>query len=482
MRDILRLRTGWLHAWVGFVGGLVLVVVFTAGTLALFDTEITRWMQPELASLPAVAMTGEALDRAGERVRALRETGVVAFVNLPSARDPVLRILHYDGHAFIGPVLDPRDGAVLTARETSGGQLFFDLHQSLYRGPIWGNLVTEMAAIGLIVAVISGVIIHFRNLVPDLLLFRPFAAPGRAWLDAHIMAGVLLLPFITMMAYTGAVIHAPRLFPMVGSGHAARPVAGGAPHDGGPFAPLGPMVAQAEEIFGRGRVGFVMFGAGTVSFYRADAADFAMTRDHADFSARDGRLLTVIRVGHGVQRLGGAMRGLHFIRWGTPALRWLYFVCGVVGSMMMSAGLVLFLMKQRRAHGGAFLLDLAETLALAVTLGLPVGTLAFLWGNRLLSSQLVHREAWEVSVFFIVWAGALFHAGVRCFRGDVRRGWREQAGMIGLLACVLPLLDAVTRPATGFRLHWDVFLGVDACALAFGLLALWGRSRIARTG
>lgn len=103
MRDIQRLRMGWLHAWVGFVGGLVLVVVFTAGTLALFDTEITRWMQPELASLPAVAMTGEALDRAGERVRALRETGVVAFVNLPSARDPVLRILHYDGHAFIGP-------------------------------------------------------------------------------------------------------------------------------------------------------------------------------------------------------------------------------------------------------------------------------------------------------------------------------------------------------------------------------------------
>ncbi|MFT8645482.1 PepSY domain-containing protein [Gluconacetobacter sp.] len=183
MRDILRLRTGWLHAWVGFVGGLVLVVVFTAGTLALFDTEITRWMQPELAALPAVAMTGEALDRAGERVRALRETGVVAFVNLPSARDPVLRILHYDGHASIGPVLDPRDGAVLTARETSGGQLFFDLRQSLYRGPIWGNLVTEMAAIGLIVAVISGVIIHFRNLVPDRLLFRPFAALAvAAWL------------------------------------------------------------------------------------------------------------------------------------------------------------------------------------------------------------------------------------------------------------------------------------------------------------
>lgn len=49
MRDILRNRMGWLHAWVGFVCGVILVVVFTGGSLAMFDTEITRWMQPELS-------------------------------------------------------------------------------------------------------------------------------------------------------------------------------------------------------------------------------------------------------------------------------------------------------------------------------------------------------------------------------------------------------------------------------------------------
>lgn len=482
MRDILRNRMGWLHAWVGFVGGLVLVVAFTGGTLALFDTEITRWMEPELAALPEAAMTGEALDHAGAQVWALREKGQNAFLNLPSARDPVLRILHYDGHAFVGPVLDPRDGTALHSRETRGGQLFFDLHQSLYRGPVWGNLVTEAAGIGLIVAVMSGVIIHFRNLVPDLLLFRPFAAPGRAWLDAHLVAGVLLLPFIVMMAYTGAVIHAPRLFPMIGAGHAARPA--GRPDAGmrvvGPYAPLAPMLAQAEDVFGRGRIGFVMFGTGTVSFYRADAADFAMTRDHADFSASDGRLVGVERIGHGMPRLGGVMRGLHFIRWGTPALRWLYFVCGVVGSMMMAAGLVLFLMKHRRVHGGTFRLALAETLALAVTLGLPLASLGYLWGSRLLPPELMHRADRETGVFFLVWLVALVHAGMRCFGGAVRPAWRDQACAIAVLGCGLPILDAMSRAGTALRLHADVYLAVDACALGFGLLALWGQRVIVR--
>ncbi|MBB2204762.1 PepSY-associated TM helix domain-containing protein [Gluconacetobacter takamatsuzukensis] len=483
MRDVLRTRMGWLHAWVGFVGGLVLVVAFTGGTLALFDTEITRWMQPELAALPAAAMTGQALDHAGAQVWALREKGQIVFLNLPSARDPVLRILHYDGHAFVGPVLDPRDGVEVKSRATEGGQLFFDLHQSLYRGPVWGNLMTEAAGIGLIVAVISGVIIHWRNLVPDLLLFRPFAAPGRAWLDAHIMAGVLLLPFVTMMAYTGAVIHAPRLFPMIGAGHAAKAASragGGERRDGGAYAPLAPIFAQAEEIFGRGRIGFVMFGSGTVSFYRADAADFAMTRDHADFSAVDGKLVGVTRVGHGMRRLDGAMRGLHFIRWGTPGLRWLYFVGGVVGSMMMSAGLVLFLMKHRRGQGGGVMLGLAETLALAVTLGLPLAALGFLWGNRLLPADLAHRAELETRIFFLLWLGALVHAALRCFRGAVRHGWREQACGIAVLGCALPFLDIVSRSGTGVRLHWDLYLGVDACALGFGLLALWGQRMMVR--
>lgn len=483
MRDTLRNRMGWLHSWVGFVSGLILVVVFTGGTLAMFDTEITRWMQPELAVLPQTALTAEALNHAGEQMQALQGAGQMAFLSLPSERDPVLRILHYDGHAFVGPALSPRDGTDLNVRQTQGGQLFFDLHQSLYRGPVWGNMVTEIVAIGLLIAVFSGLVIHFRNLVPDLLLFRPFAAPGRSWLDAHLMAGVLMLPFIIMITYTGAVIHGPRLFPMISNGHGGKAANRAGPdkaHGMASAAPLAPMWEQAKAVFGEGNIGFIRFEPRTISFYRSDAADFVMTRDHVDFSPRDGRQIGVKYGERGIQALGGVMRGLHYARWGTTGLRWLYFVCGAVGSAMMSAGLVLFVIKHRRAHGGTVKLALAEAFTLSVTLGLPVAALGFLWSNRLIAPSLAQRDLLEAKVFFLLWLCLLLHAVVRSGAGCVRAAWREQAWALAVLGCGLPLLDLLSRRGSGWTPQLDVYLAVDACAFGFGVLAMWGQSMIAR--
>ncbi|MBS1104332.1 PepSY domain-containing protein [Gluconobacter sp. Dm-62] len=469
----------WLHGWVGFIGGLVLVVTFTGGTLALFDTEITRWMQPELSNVAFSPMTDDALNRAGDLALSMRRNGLIVFLNLPSSRDPVLRLLHYDGHAFVGTAVNASDGADIPLRDTTGGQIFFDLHHSLYRGPSIGNFVTEAAAVGLIIAVISGVIIHFRNLLPDLILFRPFAAPGRAWMDAHIMAGVLLLPFITMMAYTGAVIHAPRLFPSVDGKHAARPGSlsrSDIERAADSHAPLAPMLHQAETVFGRGKIGFIMFDKNNVIFTKADTATFAMTRDHVDFSAQDGRLLNVQRLHSTADRLGGSMRGLHFIRWGSLGLRWLYFFCGATGSMMMSAGLILFLRRYRRTHGQTTLLKLAETLTLTIVLGLPVAALGLLWSNRLLNAGLPHRSDIEVHVFFGIWLATAIHAATRAFTYSIRTAWREQAWVIAFLGCGLPVLDALSRssPIPG----WNAYTGVNLTAFAFGALALWGQNKL----
>jgi uncharacterized iron-regulated membrane protein len=38
----------WLQAWAGLIVGWVLYAIFLTGTLAYYQHEITRWMQPEL--------------------------------------------------------------------------------------------------------------------------------------------------------------------------------------------------------------------------------------------------------------------------------------------------------------------------------------------------------------------------------------------------------------------------------------------------
>ena len=47
MFSSLRQCTSWLHTWTGLIVGWVLFFVFVTGTPGYFQTEITRWMQPE---------------------------------------------------------------------------------------------------------------------------------------------------------------------------------------------------------------------------------------------------------------------------------------------------------------------------------------------------------------------------------------------------------------------------------------------------
>lgn len=471
---------GWLHEWIGFLGGLVLVVCFTAGSLALFDIELTRWMQPELARYHPAPLSDAALDKVGGIVAQMRQNGRNAFITLPTPRDPILRVLHFNGHAFLGTAYSPTDGFPVLTRPTDGGQLFFDLHHSLYRGPFWGNMVTEIAAIGLLIAVGSGLIIHFRSIIPDLLLFRPFASRTRAWMDAHILAGLLFLPFMVMMAYTGAVIHGPRLFPMFGGGHHGRPGLHRPSGDSrATYAPLSPMLHEAEKIFGPATIGLILFENGTVSMTRADSSSFVLTRDHAVFSAQDGTLVDVVRQKDPSRRLGGILRGLHFIRWAPLPLRWLYFLSGIAGSALMSAGLILFLMKHRDRRGSRFLFRLAETLTMGVTTALPIACLGYLWANRLFWSDLPERAHWEIEAFFLVWAVGLVHAAWRSFGPTPLRGWNEHFVLFASFALTVLPLDFLTRTSNGYLSSFDVYKAVDFTAFAFGLLALFIHRRLA---
>lgn len=74
--------------------------MFITGTLAVFDTELTRWLQPE-APPTAAALNDTALDKMLLSVRALLLKGEKPFIVLPSERDPVLRLSYHDGHEVL---------------------------------------------------------------------------------------------------------------------------------------------------------------------------------------------------------------------------------------------------------------------------------------------------------------------------------------------------------------------------------------------
>lgn len=103
----------WLHSWCGLLFGWLLFAVFLTGTLTVFDTEITAWMQPELHEI--TSDTGQY----GESAYGL------AQLNLPLARDDrgsidssLLLVKLQEKRTFSGQTIDPATGRLVSFRDT----------------------------------------------------------------------------------------------------------------------------------------------------------------------------------------------------------------------------------------------------------------------------------------------------------------------------------------------------------------------------
>src|SRR5262249_38009621 len=121
-----------------------------------------------------------------------------------SDRTPAVTVFWEKGDKFDERRLDPTSGELLRVRDTQGGDFFYGFHYSLHlgEGGIW---IVGASAMVMLVALVTGLVIHHR-IFKDFFAFRPHAASHRAWLDAHNLTSVLVLPFHFVISFTGLVI------------------------------------------------------------------------------------------------------------------------------------------------------------------------------------------------------------------------------------------------------------------------------------
>ncbi len=173
----LRQRMAWLHTWCGLVCAWLLCLIFLAGTLSVFRAPISHWMSAEPAlprdardvGMPAVlAAAGRLLDQEGAGARFWR-------IELPPATDRALRVFWRDAAgATHEAAMDPRSGERLPrpwGRKTEGGRHFMVLHYTLYGGD-FGFWLVGWLSVGMLVALLSGVIVH-KRIFKDFFTFRP---------------------------------------------------------------------------------------------------------------------------------------------------------------------------------------------------------------------------------------------------------------------------------------------------------------------
>lgn len=476
MKGSFRQSMSWLHTWCGLVCGWLLCAIFLTGTLSVFREPITRWMEarPVVAVEGVVAgATDEALSQALVHLNRVAAGARFWRIELPRRSGDAMQLVWRTDRGNVHPAT----GAVLPqpwGRATEGGRHFMSFHYMLHL-PELGFWVVGLVSMGMLVALVSGVVVH-RRIFKDFFTFRP-GKGQRSWLDAHNATAVFALPFLFMIVYTGLAVFYTTYMPWPlqaaygrddkaysrfqaelahdGVAPLRRPRTGSVatPHA------LAPLLRQAETAMGSPVNTVVVEQPGdrnaTVRMIvRADGLSGSRTILNPTGSvAFDGVTGAVLQVqlpappaAFTSEQVHAVMESLHIVRFGGWTMKWLYFLSGLLGTAMMATGTILFAVKRRSRNAHEFgaatarMYRIIEGLNVGAVAGICVASIAYLYANRLLPAEMPERAVWEIRAFLLVWLATFPHAMCR----PPAKAWAEQLGAGALLCLCLPVVNVAT--------------------------------------
>ncbi len=362
------------------------------------------------------------------------------------------------------------------------------LHIKAGRLGVW---LVGLASMAMLALCVSGVVVH-RKIFADFFTFRAARMPRRLVLDLHNVTGVLGLPFHFLITLSGLIIFFATYFPGTvqlaydGNRRAfvrdtldsySRPKL----NRPGDIASLDAMVAEARQPW-TGEGSMIVFvnhpgdAASYVEVSRPREDRINGLGDAAYFDAATGRLLhrrTDIKPVLTAERF---ILGLHVIQFRHWTLRWLYFVLGLAGCVLIATGYLFWLESRRKKHAQLGLrgVPIVEGLTIGSVTGILIATLAFFVVNRLLPLGTTwlgqDRAALEIWTFYLVWLATFGHAWLR-----PGRAWIEQCWALAVLALAAVLLNWLTTGdhlarSLAHRHLWSV-AGTDLLLLAGAAIA-----------
>ncbi len=467
-----RQSMSWLHTWASLILGWLLYAIFLTGTLSFFQNEITVWMKPEF-------------------------------------------------HQSVPPKTQIEQTRVALAY----------LQQHHPDAGSWARWMVGVATLLMLVAIISGVITH-KKIFKDFFTFRPgkgqrswldaHNATAVFALPFHIMitfSGLLLLLF-TLMPWgvnqiyenRGAFLQDQRKSLVQDNSIQAesreshseskerRPQAERENHgergemsarsegrrsrdemQATPPAPstdLNPILATAKKEWKNNPVDTItIIQPNTVKAeielralngvsvaYRNVYPSLAFNGVTGDLEP-DQTTLKTPSVANGIYNM---FTTLHEARGVDLALRWLLFMSGVVGTLMIATGLILWCVKrapqQQKQGYKSFGYRVVEVTNIAAIIGLPVACAAYFYANRFIPADMDMRLNWEIRSFFIVWLLTLLYAMIRSHR----QAWLELLMLATGTFALLPIVNFLT----GGQAIWNTIMHGQWVIASFDL-AMW---------
>ncbi|MGB1557525.1 MAG: PepSY domain-containing protein [Oceanococcaceae bacterium] len=510
----------WLaiHGWSGMLLGLLLYAVICTGTVAVFATEIGRWSspleQPASEGLqPGLnARVQELFERTNPEWREDMDLfamhGGRLFLRFMGERDveggPEGAHEHYGVEYQLDPgslsILQQTEGthADFEARRTAGAlsEFFVDLHVRLHIPNPWGIFITGVLGLAMMVASITGFVVH-RHLIREMFTLRRRKNSLKTARDVHVLAGTWNLPFAFVLAFTGSffsfasAVGLPAMAMVVFEGdqeRALEEVFGAPPaHDDTP-APLANLDTILRDATDRAGVAPVFL---SIHFPgRADAsvraflppAEGELSGRALDYSGASGAFLrenpvlvgTEPSLGNDVAAL---MTPLHFGHFAGLLSKSVWFAMGFAGAYVTFSGMLLW--TRRRQESLAWRRMAATTRW--VGYGLPLAMIFTAWGFFL------GGGAQSSSVFAAQWwafaGSALLAAIVMLLSGQQSRRVLLRLSAFGLAG--LPLLRWLSGgPGWGeaFASGHSLIVGMDWVLIGAAALCLnWSRKSLPAT-
>ncbi|MGE8540699.1 MAG: PepSY-associated TM helix domain-containing protein [Acinetobacter sp.] len=428
--------------------------------------------------------------------------------------------------------IDSATGEVLEARETRGGSFLYRFHFELYGMPrIWARWIVGIATLLMLVAMISGVITH-KKIFKDFFTFRS-GKGQRSWLDAHNATAVFALPFHIMITFSGlllllftimpwgieriyenrgaflqdqrkALVETPEQAQSRSEGRGENTQGQNARGENAqgqmargergenrrkqkpqpaPLADLTPMLTYAQLEWKDNPVGSIKITAPNTTRAKVElqalhgeSVAYRSVYQSMQFNGVSGENTTdesaKLRSPSVPMGIYNVVTTLHEARGVDIALRWLLFLSGIIGTLMVATGLILWCVKrapqQQKQGYKSFGYRTAEVTNIAAIIGLPIACAGYFYGNRLISASAENRADLEIRAFFMVWLITLIYAAIR----KHRQAWLELLAFAAAAFALLPIVNFMT----GGQPLWNTIANgqwVIACFdLAMWILAL----------
>lgn len=507
-----------IHGWSAVFLGLLLYAVILTGVASIFATEIGHWSSP---------LSGEVEDRfppgTDRMVRGLADTIDPAFHEelffFPRAGDRLYAFFHKheadeDGkprERGVAAEFDPRSGKMIKrvegtdedieAQDDANALAHFmvDLHVRLHLPNPWGLLLTGILGLAMLVAAITGFVIH-RHLIRELFTLRRRGDQLLTARDTHVIAGTWNLPFAFILAFTGSYFSFGTAFAIPAMAMVAfggdqekmiETVVGNPPavdETPTPMADLDAMIADVRERSGA-ELGFVS----VQHWGRADALvtmfmhyrDGELSAPSYVYGGADGAFRYAKPSLGLTPSIGGMlfelMAPLHFGNFAGVFSKIVWFALGFAGAYVTVTGLLLWTARRQAQRGWRHL----AAATYATGYGLPLGLVLAGWAYfpaRVLGTDV---NTAMMSVFLLTLAGACVLAW-RVSELATARRW-----LLGATGSALIALPALRLGCGG--LGWlraldaglPTIVAFDAALVLGGAFCLWTlrrRPQIAHDG